>query len=174
MIKEKNMKKIGLFYGSSTTKTTQIAQKIQKTFGDEIGEIIPVEEAWTEDFEKFNYIIVGVSTWFDGELPSYWDEIKPALESMDMKGKKIAIFGLGDQVNYSENFVDAIGLLADLFESIGAKVIGHTSTKGYTFEGSLAQRGNKFVGLAIDIENQSKLTDKRIEDWIKQLKKEFK
>ena len=31
----------------------------------------------------------------------------------------------------------------------------------------------EWCGLVIDIENQSKLTDKRIADWCEQLKKEF-
>lgn len=48
-------------------------------------------------------MIVGASTWFDGELPTYWDELVPELESLDLKGKKVAIFGLGDQKNYPDN-----------------------------------------------------------------------
>lgn len=168
------MKKIGLFYGSSTTKTGQIAKKIQQALGEEQVDMILVEEAWVEDFEKYDRLILGASTWFDGELPSHWDEIKPALETIDMKGKQVAIFGLGDQVNYGENFMDAVGLLADLFESLGAKVVGYTSIKGYEFERSLAQRGDQFAGLAIDFENQSKQTNERVEAWVKQLKKEWK
>ncbi len=78
-----------------------------------------MEDAWKKDFEEFDNIIVGVSTWFDGELPNYWDEVKPELEALDMKGKKVAIFGLGDQKKYPENFIDGVGLLAKVFESGG-------------------------------------------------------
>jgi len=167
------MKKIGLFYGTSTTKTAAIAKKIKEAFGSIKIDIIPVEDAWKKDFESYDNIIVGVSTWFDGELPSYWDEVKPELESLDLKGKKIAVFGLGDQIKYPENFVDGIGILAETFESVGAKVIGFTSINGYKFEKSHARRGEKFVGLAIDVENQSELTDERVKSWVEQLKKEF-
>lgn len=167
------MKKIGLFYGTSTTKTAAIAKKIKEAFGSIKIDVIPVEDAWKKDFESYDNIIVGVSTWFDGELPSYWDEVRPELESLNLKEKKIAVFGLGDQVKYPENFVDGVGILAETFESANAKVIGFTSIDGYEFEKSRARRGDQFVGLAIDIENQSKLTDGRVKNWVEQLKKEF-
>ncbi|SBW06101.1 flavodoxin [uncultured Dysgonomonas sp.] len=167
------MKKIGLFYGTSTTKTAAIAKKVKAAFGEDKIDLIPVEDAWTKDFESYTNIIIGVSTWFDGELPTYWDEVKPELETLKMKGKKIAIFGLGDQVKYPENFVDGIGILAETFEAIGATLVGLTSTEGYTFEHSRAIRDGKFTGLAIDFENQHSKTDKRVKEWVEQLKKEF-
>ena len=126
-----------------------------------------------KEFESYDNIIVGVSTWFDGELPSYWDEVKPELESLNLKGKKVAVFGLGDQVKYPENFIDGVGILAEIFESAGAKVVGYTSAEGYKFESSQALKDGKFVGLAIDKEHQSKLTDERVKNWVEQLKKEF-
>lgn len=167
------MKKIGLFYGTSTTKTASVAKKIKEAFGSDKIDVVAVEDVSEEEFVGYDNIIVGVSTWFDGELPSYWDEVKPELESLKMKGKKVAIFGLGDQVKYPENFVDGVGILGETFESIGAKIVGFTSAEGYKFECSRALRDGKFVGLAIDTENQSKLTNERVKNWVEQLKKEF-
>lgn len=167
------MKKIGLFYGTNTAKTSTVAKKIIKEFGENEIVAIAVEDAWKNDFEAYDNIIVGTATWFDGELPTYWDEIKPELETISLKGKKIAIFGLGDQKRYPDNFVDAIGILAETFENCGAKIVGLTSTEGYKFEHSLALRDGKLLGLALDFENQIKLNDQRIADWVKQLKTEF-
>ena len=167
------MKKIGLFYGTSTVKTAKIAVKIKKAFDNENIDIIPVEEAWSKDFEEYDNFIVGAATWFDGELPTYWDELIPELESLDLKKKKVAIFGLGDQKKYPDNFVDGIGLLAESFEKTGAKIVGMTSAEGYNFVASKALRNDKILGLAIDIENQHGETDKRVQDWVEQLKKEF-
>jgi flavodoxin I len=118
-------------------------------------------------------LVMGVPTWFDGELPNYWDEFVPALEDMELKGKKIALFGLGDQKGYSENFLDGVGVMAEILESQGATLVGFTSMEGYEFESSRAQRGNLFAGLAIDFENQGSMTKKRVADWVDQLKKEF-
>ena len=101
--------KTGLFYGTGTEKTTFVANKIRKAFGEDQIDIIPIESAWKRDFEAYDHIIAGTSTWFDGELPTYWDEIIPELVTLDLKNKKVAIFGLGDQTNYPDNFADAVG-----------------------------------------------------------------
>lgn len=172
---QKQMKKIGLFYSFNTNKTAKNASKIKKAFGDTVEiENVNVEEVDEETFLSYDNMVLGVPTWFDGELPNYWDEFMPAIEDLKLKGKTVALFGLGDQVGYPENFVDAIGILAKALEERGAKVIGLTSTEGFTFERSAALRNDQFLGLALDIENQAALTDDRIKTWVKQLKTEFK
>lgn len=167
------MKKIGLFYSIKGNRTKQIAEDIKKTFGKADVELVPVEDAWKNDFEKYSNIILGAATWFDGELPTHWDELIPAIVDLNLKDKKVAIFGLGDQVHYSDNFADSIGILAEVFEKSGAQIVGLTSTDGYTFGESKAVRKGKFLGLAIDETNQSDKTKKRIQDWVSQLEKEF-
>lgn len=167
------MKKIGLFYGANAVKTAKIAKKIQDAFGEIKIDVVPVEEATQKDFEIYSNLILGASTWFDGELPTYWEEALPELTDIKMDNKKVAIFGLGNQADYPENFVDGIGILSEILETSGATVVGLTDVEDYTFERSRALRENKFMGLAIDQENQSDKTDERINNWVKQLKKEF-
>lgn len=166
--------KIGLFYSFNAIKTHQQAAKILKSFGEGLIEEIDAMTANPADLLKYDNLILGVPTWFDGELPSYWDELLPGMSKEAFAGKRVALFGGGDQKGYPENFVDGLGLMAAFLESRGAKIVGFTSTEGYTFERSKAVRGNQFVGLALDIENQHGLTTERIENWVKQLKKEFK
>lgn len=167
------MKKIGLFYVANAVKTSQVAKKIREALGAENIDIIPVEKAWGDDFKSYDNLIVGVSTWFDGELPTSWDELIPELETLDLKGKKIALFGLGDQLNYPDNFVDGLGILGEAFEKAGASLVGFTSAENYTFNHSKALRNDKWCGLVVDVENQPKLTDKRVKDWCEKLKREF-
>ena len=167
------MKEIGLFYAMNAAKTSHIAEKIREKLGHKEVEMIMIEKAWQNDCQAYDKLIVGASTWFDGELPTYWDEMIPEIESLDLKDKKVALFGLGDQIGYPDNFVDGLGILADAFEKAGATLVGFTSTENYSFNQSRALRDGKWCGLVIDIENQSKLTDKRIADWCEQLKKEF-
>lgn len=167
------MKKIGLFYSHSTVKTAQVAKKILQEFTESEIESVDLDAAWDDDFKKYDNFILGTSTWFDGELPDHWDEVIPKINTLSFKGKKVAIYGLGNQKDYPDNFVDGIGLLADIFEGEGAKVVGYTSTEGYSFESSKAVRGDQFCGLAIDFENQSKKTNERVKVWVEQLKKEF-
>lgn len=167
------MKKIGLFYSFNTNKTSQIAKKIAENFDKQELEQLDAEAVTEKKFASYDNLILGCPTWFDGELPGYWDEFVPALEDMNLKGKKIAIFGNGDQKGYPENFCDAVGLMADILEARGATIVGFISADGYTFESSKALREDKFCGLALDFENQAKLNKKRVDDWCAQLRKEF-
>lgn len=166
------MKKTGLFYGAGIA-TSAVVGKIQEAFGDIQIDLIPVETARGTDFEAYDNLIMGVSTWFDGELPAHWDEIVPELKTLKLRKKKVAIFGLGDQQNYPDNFADAIGLLARVVEAQGAELAGLTSSEGYQFQQSLALRDNRFLGLVIDVDNQPDKTDERIRNWVEQLKREF-
>ena len=167
------MEKIALFYSFNSKKTAKIAGIVHNALSGEDVQRINIDEVKIEDFLAFDNLIVGVPTWFDGELPNYWDEILPALDDLELNGKKVALFGLGDQKNYPENFCDAVGILGEFFEGKGAKIIGHTSPEGYSFESSKALKENILTGLLLDQENQSKLSDERILKWTKQLEHEF-
>jgi flavodoxin I len=166
------MKKIGLIYSFNTNKTSQVAKKIGEQLGNSVVHV-NVENITEKEFLSFDQMILGVATWFDGELPNYWDEFVPALEDMKLKGKTVAIFGNGNQKDYPENFVDGIGILGKLLESRGARLIGFTSAKEYTFESSQALRGDEFCGLALDFENEASKVNGKIKKWAEQVKKEF-
>ncbi len=165
------MSRIGLFYGKNTNTSAETARKIRAAMGDVAVELMSIEDAWKEDFEACDSLIVGASTWFDGELPDYWDEVLPLFKTLNLNGKKVAVFGLGDQVNYPDNFVDGMGLLAKAFENAGATLVGETIVEGYSFHTSEAVRDGHFVGLVLDEDNQPELSEGRIKAWAEQLKK---
>ena len=168
------MNKTGIFYSFNSKKTAKAAEKIIEEFGADFS-IVPVnaEELTEEVFLSFNNLVLGVPTWFDGELPNYWDEFVPALEDLDLKGKTVAIFGLGNQVEYPENFGDAVGIMAGILQERGAKLIGSTSTQGYSFDSSKAKLDGKFIGLILDAETQPRLSKERISNWVAELKTRF-
>ena len=167
-------KKTAIIYSFHTQKSKKVSEKIIDAWGKSDIEVVNAEELSKEVLEKYDNFILSAPTWFDGELPNYWDEFVPDLEEMDLKGKKFAIFGLGDQKGYPENFCDAIGILAEIIEGCDGNVVGHTLLDGYNFEHSKAQQGDEFVGLPLDQENQARMTAGRIKNWVEQLKKEFK
>ena len=167
------MKKTAIIYSFNTVKTAKIAEKIKDAFAPDEMEMVNAEEITPEIFLSFDNLILGVPTWFDGELPNYWDEFVPDLEDLDLKGKKIAIFGLGDQKNYGENFIDGVGIMAEIIENCGGSLMGFTSIEGYQFEASKALKGTHFTGLAIDYENQGTKNKDRIKSWVEQLRDEF-
>jgi flavodoxin I len=168
------MNKTGIIYSFNSTKTAKAAEKIKEAFGSD-SNIVPINaEVLTEElFLSFNNIILGVPTWFDGELPNYWDEFVPALEDLNLKGKTIAIFGLGNQVEYPENFGDAVGILGELVQERGAKLVGFTSIEGYKYESSRAEVDGKFMGLILDQETQPRQSKERIANWVTELKSSF-
>ncbi len=162
-----------IIYSFHTHKSKKVAEKVIEAWGKDKIEVVNAEELEKELLEKYDNFILSAPTWFDGELPNYWDEFVPDLEEMDLSGKKFAVFGLGDQKEYPENFCDAIGILVEIIEQCDGKVVGHVPAEGYTFESSRAKRGDEFVGLPLDQENQARLTDERVKTWVEQLREEF-
>ena len=130
-----------------------------------------------EDIASFDGLIVGAPTWHTGadteRSGTSWDEfIYGDLTSLDLAGKKVAVFGVGDQSGYSDNFCDAMDELKTCFEGQGATIIGSWSTDGYDHEESKSVADGKFVGLACDEDNQPDLSEERVNAWVAQLKNE--
>merc|ERR1719160_115036 len=85
------------------------------------------------DIAGYDGIICGAPTWHTGadteRSGTEWDAfLYGDLTSMDLAGKKVAIFGLGDQSGYSDNFCDAMDEIASCFKAQGAEIVGAIST----------------------------------------------
>jgi flavodoxin I len=168
------MTKIGLFFGTQTGNTETIADIIQAEFGgDGVVNLHDIADASPDDFADYPCLIIGCPTWNIGELQSDWEGFFDDLDEIDFSGKQVAYFGAGDQVGYADNFQDAMGILAEKITSLGATTVGHWPTDGYDFEDSKAVQNGKFVGLALDEDNQPELTSDRIKTWVAQLKSAF-
>lgn len=167
------MKNIGLFYGSTTGNTEEASQIIQSEFGSDVCTLHNVSESAAADVEAYENLIFGASTWGIGDMQDDFEEFLSELENVDFTGKKVAIFGLGDQDSYADSFVDAIGTIYKLVQERGAEVLGKVSTDGYSFDESTAVEGDLFMGLPLDEENQGGETTTRIQSWTADLKNQF-
>lgn len=175
------MARIGIFFGTDTGRTRLVAKQIARKLGEAAAAPVNIGRTTVEQFLAWDALIVGSPTLGDGELPGEstglsqpsWAEFLPQLAGADLRGKTIAIFGLGDQKKYPDEFVDAIGLLHDAFVAGGARVVGRWPTAGYEFAGSQAVDGDHFLGLAIDQHHQALLTEGRIDAWLEQIKAEL-
>ncbi|AFP85855.1 flavodoxin, long chain [secondary endosymbiont of Heteropsylla cubana] len=168
------MKTVGIFFGSDTGNTENIAQIIRKQLGYENTDIFDIAKSTEEDLERYDSLLFGIPTWYYGEAQCDWDEFFPTLEKMDFKGKIVGLFGCGDQEDYAEYFCDALGILWKIIEPKGAKMVGYWPTTGYHFEESKGLFDNHhFVGLAIDEDRQPELTTDRITNWVKKIKLEM-
>ena len=164
--------RIKLIYGSDTGNTELVTEDITKLI-DGI-DVTTVADLTLEDWDHDKFIL-GIPTWYDGELQSDWEDNFEEFKTIDFTGKTVAIFGLGDQLGYEEWFCDGIGILAEVIIKNGGQVIGFTEKDdSYEFEDSKALvDDDTLYGLAIDEDNQPELTQERLKKWVEQLKKEF-
>ena len=164
--------RIKLIYGSDTGNTELVTEDIIKLL-DNV-EVTTVADLTPEDWDHDKFIL-GIPTWYDGELQSDWEDYFEEFKTIDFTGKTVAIFGLGDQIGYDEWFCDGVGILAKVVEENGGKVIGLTKKDdSFEFESSKALKDeNTFWGLCLDEDNQSDLTNERLKNWYEQLKVEY-
>ena len=152
------MNKIGVFYGSTTGTTEDLARRI--------AEKLDVPSAHIYD-------VLGSSTWGAGELQDDWYDGIKVLKKCDLSHKYVALFGCGDSDSYSDTFCDAIGILYEELKDTRCKFCGAVDTAGYTFDSSIAVVNGKFVGLPLDEVNEDGQTDERISAWVEQVKQEI-
>lgn len=170
------MKKIILFYGSSRGNTESAARRIKKEFDaveKDMVEVVNVAEGDLSKLADYDKIILGSSTWEDGDLQEDWRAAVTRMSGLDLQGKQVAVFGFGDQYEFSGTFQGAIGILARKARECGAEIVGRWPTTGYKFEKSTAVEDDTFLGLALDSVNQYDMTRPRIKSWVQQLKGEF-
>lgn len=117
----------------------------------------------------FDVLLLGCPTWYVGELQDDWDNRFSELDSLDLRGKRVALFGTGDQICYSDTFQDALGILGEKCRERGAMLIGSWPTDGYDFDDSRGVEDGAFLGLALDDDNQPELTEDRVKRWTRQL-----
>lgn len=157
------MKKTIVVYGSSTGTCEGIAEKIGAKLG---AEVLNVQDLTADVVAANENLILGTSTWGAGELQDDWYDGIKVLQSADLSGKTIALFGCGDAESYGDTFVGGMGELYDAVKNSGARVVGSVSTDGYTYDDSAAVVGGQFVGLPLDDVNEDDKTDGRIDAWV--------
>jgi flavodoxin I len=181
-MKELFMAKVGIFFGTDTGSTRKVAKQIQQHLGDELAaKPVNINKVEADDLLAYDYLILGTPTLGEGQLPGMesdcseesWEEFLPNFDDLDLTGKKVALFGLGDQVNYPDQFVDGLGELYDYVAECGADMVGHWPIDGYDFNESNAVDDDEFLGLVIDKDNQAHLTDERVSIWLEQIKAEM-
>lgn len=167
-----NMEKVGIFFGSSTGNTESAAEAIKGLLGN--AELFNVADTKAAKMAEFTNLIIGTSTWGVGDLQDDMEGFVSDMASVDLKGKKVALFGLGDQSSYGDTYCDGMGKVYQALQGKGCDVIGFMPTAGYEFDASVAVDGGEFVGLALDADNQGEKTDERIKTWVAKIQKEFK
>ena len=161
---------IAVVYGSTTGMTADAAAAIAAGLG---ADCLNVAEVSVEQLAGYGALVLGSSTWGAGDLQDDWAAFLPTLECMDLKGKKVAVFGTGDSLGFADTFCDALAQLRDAAVKAGAQAVGAGSVAGYDGISSRVCEDGVFIGLPLDAGNQPELTDSRIAAWVEKLKGEL-
>ena len=140
------MSKIGIFYGSSTGSTSEVAQRLAKALGAEAN-VYDVAGADAADAAAFDVLLLGSS-------PS-------------------GIGDLQDADSYPDSFCEALAKIHEGLAGTGCSFIGAYEPEGYSYDATETEQDGKLIGLCIDEANQSDLTDERIEKWVALLQSQF-
>ena len=166
------MKKTGIFYGSSTGTCEDLANQIADKMGVAASDVHSADKLSADLVKEYDLLILGTSTWGDGELQDDWYDGIKVLKSADLSFKSIALFGCGDSESYCDTFCDGMGILYEDLKDSGCSFIGNkVGTDGYSFSSSIDVVNGAFVGLALDEVNESDKTAERIDNWTAELKK---
>ena len=163
-------KKTGVFYGSTTGTTESVANLIAEKLGIVSADVHDVSKMNADMAGAYEALILGTSTWGDGELQDDWYDGIKVLKSMDLKDKVVALFGCGDSESYGDTFCDGMGILYEDLKNSGCRFVGAVPDADYTYSSSVSVVNGDFVGLAIDDVNESEKTEERVSAWTDMLK----
>jgi flavodoxin I len=166
---------IAIIFGSLTGNTETAAHMIKDELGDHVTYFADVADINPKDLLPYDVLLLGCPTWHIGQLQDDWEDFLPQMSDLDLSGKKVGFFGMGDSYGYSENFLDAFGLMWDELKKLGSPdLIGIWSTEGYTFNESIGMYDeNHFLGLGLDEDNEEELHGERVTKWTQQILKEL-
>lgn len=169
----KSLKAVGIFYAPAGGSVHKVARHLKQKLGEFHPEMFCVADITVGKLLEYHTLILvcsslGRNTW-ETEQKDRWAAFLPEMRKINLKGRKVAIVGLGDHVTYPNNFVDGIGMLADAAVEGGGILIGSVPTLDYIFNDSMALRDGKFAGLPLDEDFEPEKTQKRIESWYKRI-----
>lgn len=166
------MTPIGIFFASENGGTGELARLIQQQYLPKGAAVVHnLDDTDAAQMNGFGALLFATSTTGCGDLPAALEAFVPELDAVDFKHKVVALVGLGDQVNYPDEFADALGMLYQELRGRGAAVVGAWPTAGYDYQRSRADLGDgAFCGLVLDQENQADLTPQRLTRWVESVR----
>jgi len=173
------MNKVLLAYWPQQGNVEQVAGKISEKLNNLTVVAKTIDTVTSQDLQDADNWIIGGSTvgshvWMDADDTNRWNDFFKLLDTVDLKSKVVAFYGLGDQILYPHHFVDGLGIFQEEFEKRNANIVGRWPIEGYSFYDSEGMIDKKFYGLALDEDQEPEHTDTRLEKWLEQIKPDFK
>ncbi|MCK4649230.1 flavodoxin [bacterium] len=119
------MAKVIVVYGTTTGNTETLAEGVVSGLKKGGAEVMAknVTEASVDELTGYDGIVLGSSTWGEGELQDDFISFHEAMDKISLTGKKAAVFGPGDSSTYPDTFCTAVGILEKRLEKCGAQLV---------------------------------------------------
>ena len=166
------MKKIGIFYGSTTGTTLEVAQEIARQLDVKAEDVHDVALAAPSAVADYDVLVIRASTWGAGDLQDDMATFLDGLQSLDLEGKEVAIFGCGDD-SMSDTFCNSVGEIYHRLHDTKAMFIAPFNNDGYNYQHSDSDVHGMIVGLCIDNVNHADETEARVKAWCDAIKEEI-
>ena len=111
-------------YDTITGNTETCAQWIRDAL-TEAGYRVDLEEAESLDpasLRDYDLIILGCPTYWNGDVTEGFWTLLDRMIGMDLYGKKVAVFGLGDSESYPDVFCRSVDVVEDRLSQCGARL----------------------------------------------------
>ena len=108
------MKKIGVFYGTTSGTTAGVVDELEFYLRKDDYEVHNVADGISSLSEYENLILV-TPTYGVGELQADWENVYDEFCKIDFTGKVVGLIGLGNQYAFGESFVGGIRKSKELF-----------------------------------------------------------
>ncbi|PIU68201.1 MAG: flavodoxin [Armatimonadetes bacterium CG07_land_8_20_14_0_80_40_9] len=144
------MAKAIVIYGSTTGSTEELSGSVVEglTEGGLEVTLKNVVDANVNELKDYEVIVLGSSTWEEGELQDDFIDFHDKMKDVSLTDKKSAVFGLGDSDGYPDTFCKAVDILEEKLKECGAKLI----IEGLKIDGDIDdQASNKAKEWALKI-----------------------
>jgi flavodoxin I len=128
------LEKALIIYGSSTGNTEKIAQVLAQELKTRFDvTLLDVTDAEPRDMTTNDVLLLGSSTWYDGQLQEDFQEFYDSMDEVDLKGKRVAVFGTGD--SSWDEFCAAVDILEEKVLELNAEIMA----PGFKWDGEVTE-----------------------------------
>lgn len=128
------MEKALIIYGSSTGNTEKIVQVLAQELKTRFDvTLLDVTDAEPRDMTTNDVLLLGSSTWYDGQLQEDFQEFYDSMDEVDLKGKRVAVFGTGD--SSWDEFCAAVDILEEKVLELNAEIMA----PGFKWDGEVTE-----------------------------------
>ncbi len=117
-----------VIYGSSTGNTQTVAGWVGEALAAAglQTEVVDVARAKAETVLSYDLVVLGSSTWGQGDLQDDYFNFYDDMSADQFSGKKTAVFGCGDSAMFPDNFCEAVDKIEAKAKESGAVIVAES------------------------------------------------